>query len=167
MSNITKKKRQCKFMVFPKLIAVNIFFLHLGIVSSISKKKEKKNKITRKFSWGERKRHTVRRVASTPSAVLAGRGGGLLHPVLARGYPILTCAGLALLSPTSGTGVSPRKGHGPGTGIPPSPQKRHGTSGWKYYGMEMGNPSPVDRHTPVKTVPSPFLWNTGGKKDQL
>ena len=46
-----------------------------------------------------------------------------------------------------------------GTSSPP--QKGYGTNGCKYYWIEMGYPPPpMDRQTPVKTVPSPFLWNT-------
>ena len=36
---------------------------------------------------------------------------------------------------------------------------------WKYYGMEMGYPI-VDRHTPVKTVPSPS-FQCGRKKSSV
>ena len=45
--------------------------------------------------------------------------------------------------------------HPPETGVP-SPQKGHGTSGCKYYWMEMGLPPPlsVNRQMPVKTLPS-------------
>ena len=52
---------------------------------------------------------------------------------------------------------------GPGSGVPPL--KGHGTSGLKYYEMEMGYLQGVDRHTLVKTVPSPFLRNAGGNND--
>ena len=55
----------------------------------------------------------------------------------------------------------PRKGHG--TRYRGTSWKGHGTTGWKCYGMEVGYPS-VNRQIPVKSVPSPFLRNAGGKR---
>ena len=106
--------------------------------------------IKKKILLHERKRHTARRVTSTRCAALSARlvyphpsrwGGGCVTPIQPdRGVPHLRCWEL--------DGVPP-SWHG---GTPPP-----GRAGW-------GNPPPpgVDRHTPVKTVPSPFLGNAGG-----
>ena len=107
------------------------------------------------------------------SAVPSG-GRGYPHLVLARGYshPDLTRGPPPLPSgPDGGTPLSGPDGPpgieiwdmGSGTWVPPSPQKGLGTSGWKYYGVEIGYHLPKCEQTPVKTVPSPFLRNTGGK----
>ena len=101
----------------------------------------------------ERKRHSTRCIASTPSAVLSwGRG----TPSLAGGYPILAWWGypipsqgvpyLGLPLSREGTwdqslGYTPLKGHGTSRSIM---RWKWGTSQertwdqWKYYGMEMG-----------------------------
>ena len=59
---------------------------------------------------------------------------------------------------------TPRKGLGAshwGT-----PQKGHGTSG-SIMGWRWGTPIDVDRHTPVKTVPSRRTTYAGGKNAHL
>ena len=93
----------------------------------------------------ERKRHTARRVASTPATVLSW--GVEVHH-LGLGYP----------TPQEGTWEQ-------SLGYPP--QKGHGTRGsimeWRW-----GNPPPppppgVNRQTPVKTLPSRRTTNAGGK----
>ena len=44
-------------------------------------------------------------------------------------------------------------------------QKEHGTSGWKYYGIEMGYPVDVKKQSPVKTLHSPsFVYQQTGYK---
>ena len=47
--------------------------------------------------------------------------GGVLHPVLVKGVPILSRPGTGV--PTAGTGVPPEKNLGPVTGVPPPPEK--------------------------------------------
>ena len=52
-------------------------------------------------------------------------------------------------------------GKGPGTNHWGTSSKGRGTSGWKYYEMEMPPPPNLNRHTPVKIVVSGmryFLW---------
>ena len=80
--------------------------------------------LNKKVLLRDHKRHTACRVASTRCAVLTGGvGGGYPHPILVRGYPILSCPGRGggypipvlphcYLSPgmeysPPGTGVSP------------------------------------------------------------
>ena len=99
----------------------------------------------------ERKRHTDRRVESICSAGLAlgvtgtpssPWGGGGTHPVLtSQVHPCLD------LGPDQDGVPPPRKGLGISGSI----------MGWRYYRMDMGYPPfpRVDRHTAVKTVPSP------------
>ena len=95
-----------------------------------------------------------------PSPVLDGgypRTG--VPPCLRLVYPLpesgiaLTGTGLPLPqwdwdTPTWDWGTLPRKDMGPvkvlwdGNGVNPPPQEGHGTSGWRYYGMEIGFPHP-------------------------
>ena len=133
----------------------------------------------------ERKRHTARCVASTPSAVLS-QGVGVSHLWLG-GYPILGWGGVPhpwpAGTPGSGTilGYPPRKGPGTSHWGTPPPRKDMGPVEvlWDGYdvppGKDMGPvealwdgygvtpPPPMDRQTPVKTVPSRRTTYAGGK----
>ena len=119
----------------------------------------------------ERKRHTARRVVSTPSVVLPGyppRGGypdlgtppggtqiwvppsppgGSRYPPGGSGYPL------------GGSGYPPRGG-GTRTWVPPGGWVRVPPGG----GTRTWVPPPVDRQTPVKTVPSRRTTYAGGNK---
>ena len=103
----------------------------------------------------ERKRHTARCVANTPYVVLTGYppGGG-------------TRSG----TPPGGSGYPPGgvPGQVPG-GVwvpPPGGGTRSGTPGGSGYspggGTQTPPPPPVDRQTPVKTVPSRRTTYAGG-----
>ena len=117
--------------------------------------------LNKKVLLRERKRHTARRVVSTPSVVLPGyppRGG-----VPGPGYPP---GGV----PDLGTppGGEPRSGYPP-RGVPDPGTPPGGGPGPGYPRGE-GVPDrtplpPVDRQTPVKTVPSRRTTYTGGKNN--
>ena len=108
----------------------------------------------------ERKRHTARRVVSTPSVVLPGSGTPPLGGYLDLGTPP---GGVTRTSvpPPGGylTRVPPRGGYPdlgggyPDLGPPP---------GGYLTGPPL--PPPVDRQTPVKTVPSRRTTYAGGNK---
>ena len=88
--------------------------------------------------------------------------GGLLHPDLPVIPPVETGWGY----PPSG--LDRGTPEGTWTWHRGNPWKGYGTSGLKYYGMEMGYlPRNVNRQVSVKTVPSPFLRNTGGNDINL
>ena len=121
--------------------------------------------LNKKVLLRERKRHTARRVASTPSAVLSREGG---TPSLAGEYPILG-SGWGYPMPSQGVPhpwVPPVWDWGtpwkePGTSHWGPPWKGHGTSesimGWRW-----GTPLGVNRQMPVKTVPSLRTTYAGG-----
>ena len=103
----------------------------------------------------ERKRHTARRVVSTPSVVLPGYnppGGGTQTSVL---------------PPGGGTQVRvPPGGVYPDLGTPRGGEVRSGTPPGGVPDRTPPPPPPVDRQTPVKTVPSRRTTYAGGKKSQ-
>ena len=120
--------------------------------------------INKKVLLRERKRHTARRVVSTPSVVLPGYPpcGGLPGQVPPRGG---TRSGTPRGGTRSGT---PRGGTRSGTprggtrsGTPPPAAPWHSGKCCKAL-WDMGTP-PVDRQTPVKTVPSRRTTYAGGK----
>ena len=62
--------------------------------------------------------------------------------------------GLGKGVPLSGPGKDYSLLPGPGKGVTPPPPSQ----------MGVASPTSVDGQTPVKALPSPFLWNAGGKK---
>ena len=95
----------------------------------------------------ERKRHTARHVASTPSAVLSwGTPLPPPHPDLAGGTPSLVGG-----TPSWGT---PGKGLGTSHWGTPPPERTWDQ--WRYYGMDMG-------YSPRKDMgPVEVLWDGDG-----
>ena len=129
----------------------------LPILNCSTGKRNSKNNNTKnkKVLLRERKRHTVRRVSSTPCAVLSW----------GRGYPITGCG---LMYPTvwdwgSVTGKDPWKGHGTSGSMMGwrwgTHWKVHGTSG-SMMGWRWGTPPPRCEQTDTSensTFPSYYV----------
>ena len=128
----------------------------------------------------ERKRHTARRVVSTPSVVLPGSGtpppGGVPDPgTPPGGDPDLgTPRGDPDFGPPRGGVPGPPGGGGTRTSVPPGGGGTRTPGGYPDLGTPPGGvpdrtppPPPVDRQTPVKTVPSRRTKYAGGKNGFL
>ena len=101
---------------------------------------------------------TARHVASTPSVVLPGGGGGYVIP--GRGVPYHR---MGVPQGTSRKDMGPVEVLWDGDGVPPE----WTWDQWKYYVMKMEYPLPpgVIRQMPVKTVPSRITTYADGKDE--